>query len=417
MPRDGNRLPYTLNIIDTPGFGYAIEFERDQRTIDQIRQLFLETGTKGVRFLDAVCFIVRAPDTRLTVAQKYMFCSILSLFGKDIESNICTLITFANGAEPPVFGSLKKAGIPLGPFFEFNNSALFAENKNLTSTSLSQMTWDMGFKSFEKFIEEINHFKTRSLSLTREVLKERNQLKNVIDEILPKVKGGLIKLSELRDELDLLKTIQNDIENNKNFEYELDVTYQKMVDSDEGHLSTNCLNCNFTCHCDCDTAYDALRNCCAMKDGNCTVCPQKCHWTNHKLANYKFTYDIKKTKETFESMKKKYEEAIGQKLTHEALIQNTLIDVKKMFVTVEKLMTKLNCCKSKLKEIELRPDPLYMQDLLDSMIQAENCENMYLPGHQSQVKKLCNLKHISEINKDCERFYALFDLIQQEKVL
>ena len=30
---------------------------------------------------------------------------IMSLFGKDIEENICTLITFTDGAEPPVLAS------------------------------------------------------------------------------------------------------------------------------------------------------------------------------------------------------------------------------------------------------------------------------------------------------------------------
>lgn len=172
MPRDGSRFTYTLNIIDTPGFGDTRGIDRDQRTIDHIRQLFSETGAKGVHFLDAVCFVVKAPDARLTVSQRYILSSIMSLFGKDIESNICTLITFGDGVEPPVLGSLKEADIPFGSTFQFNNSALFAENKNLNSTSLSPMLWDIGFKSFQKFFEEINHFKTKSISLTRDVLQK-----------------------------------------------------------------------------------------------------------------------------------------------------------------------------------------------------------------------------------------------------
>lgn len=416
MPRDGSRLLYTLNIIDTPGFGDTRGFERDQRTIDQIRQLFLETGAKGVLFLDAVCFIVKAPDTRLTVAQKYMFCSILSFFGKDIESNICTLITFADGSEPPVFGSLKEAGIPLGSTFQFNNSALFAENKNLTSTSLPQVIWDMGFKSFEKFFEEINHFKTRSLSLTRDVLQERDQLKNVIDEILPQVKGGLIKLSELRNELDLLKQIKNDIKDNEDFECEVEEVYETVVKLHSGHYRvTNCPNCNFTCHSECAmTDNDAVRNCIAMKDGNCTLCPGKCNWTVHRNVDFKITYDVKKVKKTDKGKKRKYEEAIERKLTHESLIENISLDVKDIYISVEKMMTKMNCHKCRLKEIELRPDPLYKLEHLDIMFQAEKCEKQ--PGYQSQIKKLCKLKNISEVKKDCERFYTIFDLIKQEIV-
>lgn len=73
MPRADSRLQYSLNIIDTPGFGDTRGIERDQATIDQIRQLFSETGAKGVLHLDAVCFIVKAPDARLTVSHKYIF--------------------------------------------------------------------------------------------------------------------------------------------------------------------------------------------------------------------------------------------------------------------------------------------------------------------------------------------------------
>lgn len=126
-------MNFTLNIIDTPGFGDTRGIERDQGIINQIRQLFSSKGDKGVLFIDAVCFIVKAPDARLTVSQRYIFSSIMSLFGKDIESNICTLITFADGAEPPVLASLKEANLPFGSTFQFNNSALFAENKHLTT--------------------------------------------------------------------------------------------------------------------------------------------------------------------------------------------------------------------------------------------------------------------------------------------
>lgn len=415
MPRDGSRLTYTLNIIDTPGFGDTRGIDRDQRTIDHIRQLFLETGAKGVHFLDAVCFVVKAPDARLTVSQRYILSSIMSLFGKDIESNICTLITFGDGVEPPVLGSLKEADIPFGSTFQFNNSALFAENKNLNSTSLSPMLWDIGFKSFQKFFEEINHFKTKSISLTRDVLQERDQLKNIIHEILPQIKGWLKKLSELQDELDLLKQIKNDVESNEDFEYEVEEVYQTFVQLDSGHYVTNCIHCNVTCHCDCDIGdNDALRNCCAMKNGYCTVCPEKCNWKNHKTVNYEITYNVRKVKKTFKQMKTKYEEAVRQKLTHESLIGNILLDVINIFLRVENMMTKLNCCKSRLKEIELRPDPLYTLEILDSMIQAEKCEKK--SGYQSRIEMLCKLKNISEVNKDCERFYAIFNSIKQEIV-
>lgn len=75
----------------------------------------------------------------------------MSLFGKDIASNICTLITFADGAEPPVFASLKESKLPHEMTFPFNNSSLFAKEKDQAKNTLSPMFWEMGCKSFEQF--------------------------------------------------------------------------------------------------------------------------------------------------------------------------------------------------------------------------------------------------------------------------
>jgi hypothetical protein len=50
---------------------------------------------------------LKAPDSRLTSTQKYIFEAILSLFGNDIKDNICTLITFADGQKPPVLAGLE----------------------------------------------------------------------------------------------------------------------------------------------------------------------------------------------------------------------------------------------------------------------------------------------------------------------
>jgi predicted GTPase len=62
---------YTINIIDTPGFGDTRGLDHDKRIVNQIRELFASRGAKGVATIDAVCFILKAPDSRLTSTQKY----------------------------------------------------------------------------------------------------------------------------------------------------------------------------------------------------------------------------------------------------------------------------------------------------------------------------------------------------------
>lgn len=73
-------------------------------------------------------------------------------------------------------------------------------------------------------------------------------------------------------------------------------------------------------------------------------------------------------------MKQKYENAKGSKLTHESFIANISKDVEHLFAYVNGMMTKMNRCKSRLKEIALRPDPLSTVEHLDQMIQAEEME-------------------------------------------
>lgn len=375
--------------------------------------MFSSKGDKGVLFIDAVCFIVKAPDARLTVSQKYIFSSIMSLFGKDIESNICTLITFADGANPPVLASLSEANLPSDSYFQFNNSALFAENKNLATTSMSPMFWEMGCKSFQKFFDQLRDFPTRSLTQTKNVLKEREQLKTVVACILPQVKAGLSKISELRMELEIFKRHKDDIENNKDFEYEVEETRQVKIELKQGKHVTNCLNCNITCHEDCAYADDDdKRLCCAMTDDYCTVCIGKCIWSDHKNARYTFKYTKEKVKKTYIEMKQKYEKAKGAKMNHKTFIDRLKHDVDDLFKNVQLRMVKMNRCKNRLEEIALRPDPLSTVEHIELMIQAEEMEGQ--PGYEQRIVMLNEFKHMAQVDKDFENFGEHFQSAKEE---
>lgn len=401
-PRKGSRLKYALNIIDTPGFGDTRGIDRDQYTVSQIRNLFTETDAKGVLFIDAVCFIVKAPDARLSVSQRYIFSSIMALFGKDIESNICTLITFADGAVPPVLASLKEANLPIGSVLEFNNSALFAENV-ASSTSLSPMFWEMGCRSFEKFFKQLDRLVTQSLSQTKDVLKEREKERTFIASINDQVQAGLSKQAELKKEIDIMKRHKSDIQNNKDFEYEVEETKQVKTELKQGLHVTNCLTCNITCHTNCIYDDDDEKiHCSAMSNGLCTVCSKHCSWTVHKNARYILTYETEKVKKTYKEMKEKYEQAKGLKIDHDALIAELNRDLNNLFDYVKHMMEEMQRSKSKLNEIALRPDPLSTVEHLDLMIQAEEIESK--SGFKERIKVLQKYREMALIDKKFEDF-------------
>lgn len=395
-------MDFTLNIIDTPGFGDTRGIERDQGTINQIRQLFSSKGDRGVLFIDAVCLIVKAPDARLTVSQRFIFSSIMSLFGKDIESNICTLVTFADGAEPPVLATLKEANLPFGSTFLFNNSALFAENKHLTTKSLSPLFWEMGCNSFQSFFDQLSHFETKSLSQTKDVLEEREQLKKVIASILSQVKAGLSKLGELRDQLEIFKKHKDDIENNKDFEYEVEETIQILVDLPPGQHVTNCLQCNITCHENCTIADDEKSECWAMTNGRCRICFGKCIWSVHKNTPYVIKYSTEKVKKIYTEMKQKYEQATGSALTRETYIEELTYNLDYLFDNVKQMTEKMNQCESRLKEIALRPDPFTAVENIELMIEAEEKDKQ--PGFTQRIRILHEFKLMALIDKQIQNF-------------
>ena len=172
----GSPLPYTLTIIDTPGFGDTGGLERDCHITAQIKHFFSAPPPCGIDHLNAIGFVTQAALARLTPTQKYIFDSILAIFGNDIASNIFMMATFADGGDPPVMAAIKAANIPFCDLFKFNNSSLYAS----CSDMFGKMFWEMGFSSFKAFLDHLMTVETKSLRLTRVVLDEREHLEAII---------------------------------------------------------------------------------------------------------------------------------------------------------------------------------------------------------------------------------------------
>ncbi|XP_029930634.1 uncharacterized protein LOC115375359 [Myripristis murdjan] len=306
--QEGFKIPYSLTIVDTPGFGDTSGIERDRAITEQIRSLF--SSAEGVSEIDAVCFVTQASLPRLTPTQKYVFDSVLSIFGKDVAENIQMLVTFADGQRPPVLEAINVSGVPwpktaagLPVHFKFNNSALFADNtsindksdnadsdKDMDDDNFDQMFWGIGAKSMKNFFTALDKITTKSLQITKEVLKERKQLETVVEGLQPQVKAGLAKVEEIKMIKQKLQEHEADISTNENVEIEVEIVKPKQIQiTNKGEYLTNCQQCSVTCHYPCAIADDQAKyRCVAMKDGRCTVCPGKCHWTVHFNQNYRW---------------------------------------------------------------------------------------------------------------------------------
>ncbi|XP_071148474.1 uncharacterized protein [Mytilus edulis] len=403
-----DRVNYTINLIDTPGFGDTRGLEQDAKIIEQIRELFNSKGERGVATLDAVCFILKAPDARLTTTQKYIFEAILSLFGNDIKDNICTLITFADGQRPPVLAGIQAIeGIPLpyDTYFTFNNSALFVDNTTNTPNNLSSFFWDMGIKSCQTFFDHLTILQTKSLSLTTEVLRKRQKVENTVIHLQQEIEVGLSQINVLEKEVRIFSQNEQAILQNKNFEYLVDEDFQEKIDlTGKGQYTTNCLTCNYTCHESCAFPNDSDKaKCCAMnREGSCVQCPKGCHWKLHHNTPYIIKWSKRQVKKRYDEMKKKYEEATKKTLTQEQVLEQMNQDISRQEEAIQVMMEVISKLNNRLKEIALRPDPMSTVQYMELMIASEKREKK--SGFEGRIDALEKCKKRATYGKSVKIF-------------
>ncbi|CAH2281690.1 hypothetical protein XELAEV_18003132mg [Pelobates cultripes] len=409
-------IPYSLTLIDTPGFGDTRGIAQDKKITEAINIFF--SSDNGIDQIDAVCFVVQASLARLTYTQKYIFNSVFSIFGKDIKDNILILINFSDGERPPVLEAIKTAEIPCSldsngdpVHFKFNNSALFANNQS-SNLSFNEMFWRMGADSMKTFFTSLNMIETKSLKLTKEVLKERKQLEITLQALQPKIKDGLIKLDEIRKTEASLKQNRALMEANKDFEFEVIVTVPVQEMIPHGQFITNCQQCFFTCHDNCAYADDKDKiHCSAMTNGYCTICPKKCAWNVHFNQKYKFKYENRKEKRTYDDIKTNYEQAFGEVMTVERMFEELHNEYKIVTEVVLELIDKSSRSLKRLREIALIPNPLSTTEYIDLIIQSEEQEAK--PGFKERIQSLREVRDIAEIIEKIEKDEALLP-VQEE---
>lgn len=137
---DGFRIPYSLTIIDTPGYGDPKNLNRSQENTEIIRQFF--ENPNGIQQLDLIGFVAEASALRLTPSQLYIFDSLVSIFGRDITEKIEYLLTFANIQSPRVLSAIVKSGLP------YTRRPLKAASLGITNSTARLSSLVIGSPSF-----------------------------------------------------------------------------------------------------------------------------------------------------------------------------------------------------------------------------------------------------------------------------
>ena len=395
--QDDFPLPYSLTIVDTPGFGDTEGIARDKEITSQIQEFFSLSGEQGIDHLDGIGFVTQGGLARLTPTQLYIFDSIFSIFGNDMKNNIFTMVTFADSADPPVIEAIKEAGIPYTDYFQFNNSALYTVNTN----TFAKMFWDMGVKSFKNFFDKFEESQSVSLILTREVLDQREHLEVVIVGLHSQIQAGMLKINNLKQEQKILRENEEKIKANENFVYEVEEDCMEKVKLDHGTYVTICFKCNFTCHYPCSIPNDGNKYRCAAMNipknetTTCSVCPGKCGWQQHNNAEYRLVFKRKKVQKYYENVKKEYIEAKGGKVKVKNVIADMEEDIQTHFKIMLQNIIQAHSCIQRLDEIALKRHPLTDVGYIDLLIEAELQERK--PGFKERVENYRVVREQAEL--------------------
>ncbi|XP_022625900.1 uncharacterized protein LOC111240211 [Seriola dumerili] len=313
---EGKTVPYSLTIIDTPGYGDTRGIEYDAIINQMLHDLF--SSEDGIQELDVVGLVLKAAENRLSDRLRYIFDSVMSLFGKDMEKNVVALITHSDGMPPKnAIDALEDAKIKCARneknqpvYFVFNN-CLSTQRTEETEFGLGQ-AWTVTTRGMHQFTSFLEKTTPQELKTTVNVLNERIRLAACINNLTQRI--DLIKLNQK-----IIQQTQEELEKHKesmkkehNFTIEVDEHYKEKKDIEGGMWlvfyggAVTCNVCKENCHYPGCTMAWYPKHCQVMKRGHCTSCTGKCPVSDHVKENKIYVNKTRKVKRTIGELKQKY---------------------------------------------------------------------------------------------------------------
>ena len=384
-----------IQIVDTPGYGDTRGIKQDMIITSKIEKKFKES----LNSLNAICFVAQSSNARLTVNQKYIFASVLDLFGEDVKENFIAMLTFCDGGVPQVVASLEDPNCTFSGvipyikkpwYYKFNNSAIFASNRE---DEFTKMFFKLGMKSFEDFTKKLIKLPRKSLTQTKQVLDERNRLEKCVEILTIKLRAGLDKVEYIKGILKMVSSLKGDLNDSKNFTKVIKTPKIRQVPVPPGNYMTTCMTCSTTCHKYCCIADDGDKSGCACITNNyCIKCKGKCHWTQHKNRPYYYEDYLEEETVTLDELKKKYCDSKSDLDTKTQLLmgaKNDLINLNIECINTQDLITKSI---NRLQEIALNKTVFESsEEHIELLIENEKSEHK--EGWQTRIEGLELLKH------------------------
>ncbi|XP_016116216.1 uncharacterized protein [Sinocyclocheilus grahami] len=364
--------PIHLTIIDTPGYGDTRGVEKDKEIAVSLFSLI--KSAEGIHEIDAVCLVIMAQQNRLSDKQIYIFDAVQSLFGKDVAENIVLLFTHSSGTQPKnALAAVKAAKIKCAVndknqpvFFLFDNCLSDAADEEYEV--IQEHAWNLCFRGMAVFFQFLDDIKPKSLKMTQDVLQEQKQLEAKISNLQSRVQTLKLKQDELKQTQEALEKNREDVINNTNFEFEIEVHYKEKIDIDPAVASmAMCCNvCEENCHYPGCWWISGLSECSVMKNNHCTVCTNKCHYREHAKEAKIYATRTRNERKTFENLKKEYASKIRD---DESLVNKLEEELQELEREKIKLVNEAFDCVETLEKIALKTDSLIILQHIDFLIE------------------------------------------------
>lgn len=365
---EGKTIPYSLTIIDTPGYGDTRGIEYDAVITQKLHDLFCSDN--GVHEINAVGLVLKASNNRLSDRQMYIFDSVVSLFGKDMEVKIVALITHSDGMPPKnALKALEDAKIEFAKN-EKNQPVHFVFN-NCLGTVITEETefglkhaWEVTKRGMNQFTAFLEKTAPQNLETTVKVLKERIRLAACINNLTERIELIELKKKEIKQTLEALRR-------GDEVKIEVDEPYKEKEVIDGGLLffayggAVCCTVCEENCHYPGCTLAWSPKHCQVMKKGHCTVCTRKCPASDHVKEKMKYVIKTKKVKKTVGELKQNNEANEEQ---NDDLLSNLQKEQEELEKDKDQLLNEVYQHVEKLEQIALNVNSLFTHVYLDFLI-------------------------------------------------
>ncbi|XP_017294726.1 septin-2 isoform X2 [Kryptolebias marmoratus] len=391
-------LPYSLSIIDTPGFGDTRGIKND--TIVSHRLFDLFRSEDGVHEIHAVGIVMKATDNRVSERLSYVLNSVMSLFGKNLENNIVALFTNSDGREPKnAIEALLKTKVKCAKnekskpiYFLFDNCQSEDRTEDEELLEVADGISEKGMRGFTAFVGKTE---PKRLITTAEVLNERISLVASIQNLQGRIKLIEHKAKEIQKIQKALKKHEEEMKKNEVFTMEFAQVYKAREPIKSGKWFKHhflekalcCTVCEENCHYPGCTLILKPEHCEVMKKGHCTVCTKKCPASAHVRESWKYVSKIKRVNWTKKDVEEKYMSNKAKSEKKLSLIKNLETEIKELSMEKSQLVDVAYQHVIRLEQIALQADSVTTFVFLDFLI-----EKMKEIGDTKKVQKLEEMK-------------------------